>query len=637
MSTTEGVAREREAARHDDAERAARDDFERRVYRRLTDTASADPALALPAPAQVRTSPGAGHIRLDWPPVDGAAGYLIERRGPDGDVSLLQHGGSDVPAVPSSPFADTGVESGVDYAYRIAAVTGADQPAWHWSGWVDGTAHINGAAPLELQVDAAAETGRLERVWQMIGSERLTQLRMGDDGHGNDIGTEFAEAFRIAAADLGVTHVRAHAILHDDNHVVSRDDDGGLVFDFSTVDACYDQLLGLGLRPVVELSFMPAALAREPDRTVFAYHGIISLPAEWAEWRAVVRALAQHLVDRYGIDEVSGWAFEVWNEPNLEVFWTGSQQDYFRLYDESVAALREVDARLRVGGPSTAAGEWIEALCRHAADDKVRLDFVTSHTYGNLPVDSRPSLRRHGFDGIPVWWTEWGVGSTHFGEIHDGLAGAPFVLSGLRDVQGRMQALAYWVISDHFEELGRPQTLFHNGFGLLTVGNLRKARYWALHLAAHQGDHVLASTLTGDGAQVLVREWATKHDDGTIDVLVWNGTVNAEHMRGNSRFDRTVAVTVSGLTPGGYRVSLARIDTEHSDIRIGYPAGTPWPDAELWRELRARDHLHQQQLDDVEAGAQTASWQLELPMPGVARLRLTPHTSGGSTQKEGSP
>ena len=111
--------------------------------------------------------------------------------------------------------------------------------------------------------------------------------------------------------------------------------DGKLAFDFAVVDSLYDQLLEIGVRPVVELSFMPAAIARDPDATVFGYRGIISPPTDWDEWRQVVQALAAHLVDRYGIDEVADWAFEVWNEPNLEVFWTGSKADYLRLYDEA--------------------------------------------------------------------------------------------------------------------------------------------------------------------------------------------------------------------------------------------------------------------------------------------------------------
>jgi xylan 1,4-beta-xylosidase len=604
--------------------RRARADFEQRIHRRLTDTSSADPALALPAPASVTATTGTGHVRLDWERVDGAAGYLIERREPDGTTRLLQHGNSDVPAVPHGPVADTAVRSGASYGYRVAAVLGAEYPAWTWSDWTSAEASDGPPEPLQLQVDASTRVAALQRVWWMVGSERLTQLRLGDDGHGNEIGAEFAQALRIAHDDLGVTHVRAHAVLHDDNHVVSRAADGSLRHDFTAVDAIYDQLLDLGLRPVVELSFMPAELAREPARTVFAYRGIISPPADWSQWRAVVRALVEHLEQRYGADEVRRWPFEVWNEPNLEVFWTGSQRDYLRLYDEAAAVVKEVDPRLRVGGPATAAGAWIETLTGHAESTGTPLDFVSSHTYGNLPVDTRSSLHRHGSGSVPTWFTEWGVGSTHVGPVHDRVFGAPFLLSGYQDAAGRIQALSYWVISDHFEELGRPPALFHNGFGLLTVGNLRKPRYWAAHLAAHQGDDVLAASLSGDGAGVLVHGWATRHGDGTVDVLVWNGTVDAGLLAGEPRLDRTVHVLMSGLADVGYAVRLARIDEHHSNILDGYPPDTVWPDADLWRQLRRRDRLWEEDGDVVPAGRSGADVAVTVPMPGVVRIRLTP-------------
>ncbi|HEX4701181.1 MAG TPA: hypothetical protein VH352_03555, partial [Pseudonocardiaceae bacterium] len=429
------------------SETTARADFERRIYRRLTDTSNADPALALPAPHQVTAEPAVGHVKLDWPVVPGAAGYLIERIDGDGEARLVQHGGSDVAAVVAPPFADTGLADGVEYRYRVGAVAGADQPAWTWSDPVSVRTRPGQAEDVAVRVDAGVVTGRLNRLWHMIGSERLTQLTFGDDGNGNDIGAEFAEALRRAHDDLGVTHVRAHAILHDDNGVVTESG-----YSFERIDALYDRILGLGVRPIVELSTMPATLARDPAQTVFTYRGIISPPRDWTQWRELVGALAAHLVDRYGIEEVAEWGFEVWNEPNLVVFWSGTQAEYLRLYDEAARAIKDVDPRLRVGGPSSAAGEWVEVLAAHAREHDVPLDFVTSHTYGNLPLDVRPALRRHGFDGIPVWWTDWGVGSTHFGEIHDGVAGAPFVLSGFASAQDRMEAVGYWVISDHFEE-----------------------------------------------------------------------------------------------------------------------------------------------------------------------------------------
>lgn len=601
----------------------ARADFERQIYRRSTDTTGADRRMALPAPTGLRAVGAVGHIRLGWDPVPGAVGYLIERTdGQNGRSRILDHGGSDVPAVSTHEFADTGMRQDVDYHYRLGAVAGAEYPAWAWSEPVSARTLAGPAEPIAVRVDALKVTGRLSRVWHMVGSERLSQLCLGGDEQW--ISAEFAAALRHAHDDLGVTLVRAHAILHDDNSVVHRDKAGRLQYNFDRIDSIYDQLLDIGLRPVVELSFMPAALARDPEQTVFTYRGIISPPAEWGEWRELVAALATHLVQRYGIDEVAKWAFEVWNEPNLVVFWSGTREEYLRLYDEAVRGIKSVDPRLRVGGPATAAGEWVELLAAHAARDGVPLDFVSTHTYGNLPLDVRASLYDNGFDGASIWWTEWGVGSTHFGPIHDRVIGAPFVLSGFAAVQGRVDALAYWVVSDHFEELGRPPRLFHNGFGLLSVGNLRKPRYWAVHLAAHLGDFVLESHVEGDGADVLVQAWAARHDDGTVDVLVWNGTINAALMGGDPRLDRTVRLIITGLGDTEHEVRLARIDEQHSNVVAQCPPEVVWPDEALWAHLRAHDQLYEERLPDIAAQQHVAELNFALPMPGVARIRLSP-------------
>lgn len=617
----------------------AREDWEHRIYQRHNDTSGADRLLALPAPTGLRAEPAAGHIRLSWDEVPGAAGYLIERsEGPAGRPGLLHHGGSDVPAVAGTRFADTGLEDGVEYCYRVAAIACAECPAWAWSERVSSTTSSSEAGRVEVAVDAATVTGRLDRVWHMVGAERLSQLGLAADEHGNAVGEEFAAALAQARADLGVTLVRAHAILHDDSNVVRRDDDGSLRFDFTRVDAIYDQLLDIGIRPVVELSFMPSALASDPERTVFTYRGIISPPANWDEWHALVSALAAHLVDRYGIDEVAEWGFEVWNEPNLVVFWSGTQDEYFRLYDEAARAVKAVDSRLQVGGPSTAATEWVEALAAHAEQAGVALDFVSTHTYGNLPLDTRPALRRRGCGGIPIWWTEWGVGSTHFGAVHDGVLGAPFVLSGFAAAQGRVDALAYWVVSDHFEELGRPPRLFHNGFGLLSVGNLRKPRYWAAHLAAHQGDEVLAASVRGDGADVLVQAWATRHDDGTVDILVWNGTINAALSGGDPRLDRQLHLAVAGLDTVPHQARLARIDQVHSNVVAHCPEDVEWPDDALWAQLRAADQLAEENLPVITpAHGEPTHFDFELPMPGVARIRLSAEQRPIGTEEGKAP
>ncbi len=192
---------------------------------------------------------------------------------------------------------------------------------------------------------------------------------------------------------------------------------------------------------------------------------------------------------------------------------------------------------------------------------------------------------------------------------------ATFLLHGMKSAQARADALAYWVVSDHFEELGRPPALLHGGFGLLTVGNLRKPRWWALALAEELGDSLLPLELEGDGAGTLVDGWAAWGADGRLDVLLWNGTLDQSKAAGDALLDRSV--TISGL-PAGH-ATLARVDEQHSNLAGMWRGEKPWPTEIELAELRDADRLHIEDLGDV-SGSVTFS----LPMPGIARLRIRP-------------
>ena len=570
--------------------------------------------INLVAPGGLRAAPGRGHVTLDWEPVPGAAGYLVHRAArAAGPFEPLDHGGGDVLAVPAGPYADTTGDGSVAY-YAVAAVAGG-QSAGPLSAPV-------AAAPLPggggvVTVDVGERAGQLDRPWQpMIGSEHLSYLLSRDRTGGRVIGAELREALRIARDELGVRAVRAHGILCDDLGVYRE----GRPPDFSGVDRVYDELMSLRLRPVVELSFMPRDLARDPGRTVFSYQAVISPPADWDRWGDLCAALASHLVQRYGAEEVTGrWAFEVWNEPNLDVFWAGTQQEYFRLYDVSARAVKSVHPGLRVGGPASAAAAWTRELLAHTDASGAPLDFLSSHVYGNVPIDLRAG-------GLPVWWTEWGATPTHFNRVGNTVFAAAFLLRGMASALGRVEALSHWVASDHFEELGAPPELFHGGFGLLSVGNLRKPRYWALRLLAGLGRHRLRVQLRGDGAGGLVQALAARHDDGRTGILVWNGTLDQGKIAGDARLDREILLRVLAPPGASYTVRHYRIDAEHSNIVPAWEKlrdGAAWPRGGQWRTLREMNTL-----DELVPPARVTGGLLELafelPMPGVSYLELAP-------------
>lgn len=601
-------------------------DWRRRSGRQSEGAAAAATAEAPPAPGDLRAEAGAGHVTLRWSQVTDACGYLVERAAAaEGPFAAVDHGGGDVLAVPGPPYTDTTGPAGARRWYRVCTVADLGQPPSPPSPAVSAAPLPAAAAPPVVTVDLRTQrsAGRLRRLWHMIGSERLSQLTEPGASGGRPIGAEFAAALRMAREDLGVERVRAHAILHDDLGVYAETVDGPR-YDFSRVDAVYDAVLALGLRPVVELSFMPAALASDPGATVFDYRAVVSPPRDWAGWGELCGALAAHLVRRYGLDEVAGWGFEVWNEPNLEVFWSGDQDDYLRLYETAARAVKAVDARLLVGGPASAAAGWIADFLDAVCDRSLPLDFLSTHTYGNLPLDVRGALAVRDLDEVAVWWTEWGVTPRHFAAVTDGPFGAPFLLSGMKRAQSSADALAYWVVSDHFEELGRPPGLLHGGFGLLTVGNLRKPRWWALRLAEELGDDLCDVALSGDGAGGLVDAWASRTPDGRIDLLAWNGTLDQSKALGDLALDRRLLVRVDGLDAASYRVTCARVDGGHANIAAHADAGRDWPDEAGWAALRAADHLHVEDLGAAEPADGTLSFAFDLPMPGVARLRLDP-------------
>jgi xylan 1,4-beta-xylosidase len=611
-----------------DTPRDARADWEARIGLRSDAEAKIDlPSLGVPG--GLRATQGRGQVTLDWRPVDGAAGYLIERAArPDGPWELLEIGEPEVRPVPHPPFTDTSGRPGEGAWYRIAAAASVKDFDQARSEPVPATPTREGAGRVRASLDASATIGPLHRPWRpMIGSEHLSQLEAGVGPGGRPIGAEFAEALRLAHEELGVEAVRAHAILGDDLGTY-REMDGEPVHDFTGIDRIYDRVLELGLRPIVELSFMPHDLASDPSKTVFDYGAIVSPPKDWDRWGQLVEELARHLVDRYGLDEVRRWGFEVWNEANLEVFWSGSRAEYLQLYDVSVRAVKAVDPGLVVGGPATAAGKWVDEMLAHCAATGSPIDFVSTHTYGNAPLDLRPIATRHGFGGLPQWWTEWGAHAGHFSHVHDSAWSAAFLVRGMASAMGRIEALAYWTISDHFEELGRAPKLLHGGFGLLSVGNLRKPRWWGLWMLEQLGDDRLACEIHGDGAGDMVQAIGSRGRDGRVAIVAWNGTADVSKASGEPLLDRTLTLDVTGLSQPTYQLRHRRLDASHSNlvsswVEIG--GGADWPDRDGWARLAARDRLEDLEPERTVSPTEgRLELKFDLPMPSVSLLELVP-------------
>ena len=290
-------------------------------------------------------------------------------------------------------------------------------------------------------------------------------------------------------------------------------------------------------------------------------------------------------------------------------------------------AVKAVDPRFRIGGPATAAAAWIDDFLAACDAEGLPLDFLSTHTYGAPPMDLRPNTARAGRPDVPLWWTEWGVSPRHGSPVNDSAWAATLVARGMRSAAGRLESLAYWVASDHFAELGEAPALFHGGFGLLTIGNLRKPGFWAIAMLERLGRDELATESEGDGSGSLVEAWASRDPDGRVAVAIWNGTLDQSKTGGAPDLDRQVRLVIDGLEAASYEVRHHRVDAIRSNIgRAWEDLGRPaWPDGAGWKSLRAADQLvalHPPRVMRPEDGC--LEQVFALPMPAVSLVELVP-------------
>jgi xylan 1,4-beta-xylosidase len=393
------------------------------------------------------------------------------------------------------------------------------------------------------------------------------------------------------------------------------------------VDQIYDGLLATGVKPFVELSFMPNALAARNAPHPFWYKPNVAPPKDWVKWDDLISQFAKHLVERYGIDEVSQWYFEVWNEPNLD-FWGGDpkQPTYWELYDHTAKALKAVNERLRVGGPATAQAAWADVFIEHCAKNRIPVDFVSSHVYGNdksedvfgtheeIPRNQmvcravkkvHDQIAASTMPKLPLIWSEFNASYKDERDVTDSTYMGPWLADTIRQCDGLVDMMSYWTFSDVFEEQGVVKTPFYGGFGLLAAGSIPKPAFGAFQLLHSLGNERVG--LDSDSALL------TRRKDGTLVLAVWNYSPPGQG--GNSR-----TVTLEFKNTHVKQATISRVDHDHGDVRPAYgEMGSPrYPTVEQLQHLRKVAELPAPEKQAVKNGKLT----LTLPSQGLAVIEL---------------
>lgn len=420
--------------------------------------------------------------------------------------------------------------------------------------------------------------------------------------------------------ELGMRHVRFHGILGDDMGTLVSEGDT-FFYSFFNTDQIFDFLLSIGMKPFVELSFMPSALS-SGDQTVFHYRANVGRPRDYAQWAVLIRKLVRHWVDRYGLGEVRQWFFEVWNEPNLTAFGNGQQSDYFELYRYTVEAIKGVDAMLKVGGPATAANAWIDDFLAFCKANDLPADFVSTHHYptdsfgkpgddteAQLAASTRSILREQARDvrknagDLPVYYTEWCTSSNPRDPMHDDPYAAAFIVKTILEASGLVQGYSYWTFSDIFEENYFPSIPFHGGFGLLNIHGIAKPAYRAFQLLHELGTQMMPVK----GSHATVDAWFVRGDQRSTLVLT-NFALPRHPIE-----TEQVSFELKSAKPESM-ASIQRIDLEHANAKRHWEQrGKPeYLNAATVEELK---HLSQFQSEPVPVNGDSGKLNIKVSMP----------------------
>ncbi|MGN0542646.1 MAG: glycosyl hydrolase [Acutalibacteraceae bacterium] len=412
--------------------------------------------------------------------------------------------------------------------------------------------------------------------------------------------------------DLGIERVRFHGIFDDCMHTLTKAKDimpipFGRAYTEQSFRQCavaYDNIISAGMKPFVELSFMPRHLAKSKSaKGAFFYKPIVCMPKALEAWQAYIKSFINFLIERYGLEEIRTWYFEVWNEPDLPVvFFYGNQKDYFKLYSATVRAIKEVDGKIKVGGPSTSGSKWIKEFLDYCKATNTPVDFVSTHQYSGDPIggiensESGISIKANMFAGLkernslnhnnildlfrsfngvngvsqafkknaltesaknikklvgnlPLFYTEWNLCASFSAPYNDTSMQAAYVLHTIFGSQESITGSSIWCFSDLFEEFHQFPEEFHGGFGLMTQSGIKKPTYRALQFLNEAGNTVYDIPANDNADAAVFKKGSETH------III--------SKLGFKDLSETENVTVKIETDKPEKIVLNRIDGSH--------------------------------------------------------------------------
>lgn len=499
----------------------------------------------------------------------------------------------------------------------------------------------------QFKINDFERTEDTDFTWQKcIGNDHAFQMHRSD----------MLEHLKMVHDELGIQYIRFHGIMNDDMLTYQKLSDLVKIpgseyveeVNFHQVGHVYDNVLKAGMKPVVEISFMPSNLA-SGETYMLHYKINITPPKSYEAWAEYITAFINYLVHRYGLDEIRQWYFEVWNEPDLNTFWAGTQEEYFKLYEYTAKAIKAVDSELRVGGPSTSKNRWIQEFIDFCESRKVPYDFISTHHYPGRPfgnsIDEKqekmlqairdgkgkditsvnramfydPEKRKEMPKGmlsgqsddasnqvggkVPLFYTEWNGTSVFGADVNDTKESAAFVVKTVMDLNHKVQMYAFWCASDMFEEIFFLPKPFHGSFGIVSIDGIPKPNFWGFKML---------SKLYPKRIQLPIRtnadvECAAFTDGRNVQVLLYAQSMELT----DEKYDVELEVGAEAKN-----VEVEAIDDVHCNPR------------QMWIALGCPDNLTPSQVDEIKKATRLSSEKMTFSVKnGKTEVKTQLHTN----------
>ncbi|MGG0813361.1 helix-turn-helix domain-containing protein [Paenibacillus alvei] len=509
-----------------------------------------------------------------------------------------------------------------------------------------GTAEIRKVEHETYEVDASALGRPVQHTWK-----NLITIGKAKEGLHADVQEHLRHIQRVCP----FRHLRFHGIFDDEMMVYDEDDAGRVHYNFRFVDQLFDFLLSIGLKPFVELGFMPSLLAANPSKTVFYKKSCVSPPKSNAIWCELVERFLRHCMNRYGVEEMASWKFEFWNEPELLAFWPGTITEYLELYMRTYRTLKGVSSQLQIGAPGRIitfrSNELNDVFFAYCREHDCLPDFIPLHFYphDNLEdirskeqldqrcplqtyrklleefrgISSNPDylrdmlsrekrlLAEQGLTDKKLYITEWNSTAYHRELTNDTLYKAAYIVKNVIDNLDSINGFGYWVLSDNIEETAASPHIFHGGLGLIAQFGIPKAGLIAYELLSKLGERLIARgngyavTAGRGGYQVLTFNYCHFDD---LYALGDTSFIDMTNRYNGFKDEKTIklSIVMKGIPSGKYRMTTYALDRNNGSsydrwVGMGAPESLTSDDIE-YLKAGSRPRLEVRQID-IDGGS----------------------------------